>query len=64
MGGSKNDAVPWPDKELLQNYFIGFIEYLEGFNVDGREEGAEKEKGASSATHVSLSEKYRISGAK
>ena len=39
------------------------IKYLEGFNVDGREEGAEKEKGASTATHVSLSVKYRISGA-
>ena len=36
------------------------IKYLEGFNVDGREEGAEKEKGASSATHVSLLEEYRI----
>ena len=48
-------------KNFYNIIFIGLIEYLEGFNVDGREEGAEKERGASSATHVSLSEKYRIS---
>ena len=50
-------------KNFYKIILIGLIEYLEGFNVEGREEGAEKEKGASSATHVSLSEKYRISGA-
>ena len=47
-------------KKFYKIIFIGLIEYLEGFNVDGREEGAEKEKGASSATHVSLLEEYRI----